>query len=111
MINQIDLIFDEIKTTEINSTDSRKNIVNDKAKFKIYPTPAKEFFQIDTDLNDFEQVLLTIYSSEGKKISTYDMTSSNFKVDLSEFTSGNYFVLISKENSPLGNPILLTVAK
>ena len=111
LINKIDLIFNEIKTTEINSTDSRKNIVNDKAEFKIYPTPAKEFFQIDTDLNDFEQVLLTIYSSEGKKISTYDMTSSNFKVDLSEFTSGNYFVLISKENSPLGNPILLTVAK
>ena len=35
LINKIDLIFDEIKTTEINSTDSRKNIVNEKIQRRI----------------------------------------------------------------------------
>jgi len=110
LINQIDLIFDEIRVQE-NVTDIKTDLNDKNDSFKIFPTPATDFFQINSKLTEFDQVQITIYSSGGKRISTQKLSSANYKVDISDFSSGSYYVFVFRENQLLSNPIPLTVTE
>jgi len=59
------------------------------ADFKIYPNPAKEFFQIETTV---EMESIAVYDVKGKEIKTFSGLQENYSV--SDLSSGLYFLKI-----------------
>lgn len=59
------------------------------ADFKIYPNPAKEFFQIETSV---KMQSISIYDIQGKEIKTFAGLQENYAV--SDLSSGLYFLKI-----------------
>lgn len=63
------------------------------ANFKIYPNPAKEFFQIETTV---EMELISVYDVQGKKIKTFAGLQEYYPV--TDLSPGLYFVKIQLRN-------------
>lgn len=63
---------------------------------KAYPIPTKGVFNIslDLDVNDFEGLSYSIHSPQGQLISNGMVKTNPFSVDISEFSTGVYFVYI-----------------
>src|SRR5699024_7945148 len=57
------------------------------ANFKIYPNPAKDFFQIETTV-DMESI--SVYDIQGKKIKRYAANQQNYSV--TDLSAGLYFL-------------------
>lgn len=63
------------------------------ADFKIYPNPAKEFFQIETSV---EMESISIYDIQGKKIKNYKTSQQNYSV--ADLSAGLYFLRIQLQS-------------
>jgi hypothetical protein len=64
----------------------------DKTIFKIYPNPAHNILNIETEIS--ESVYIEIYNLSGNKISHQLMTGANHSINISNFASGIYFIKI-----------------
>jgi hypothetical protein len=63
-----------------------------------FPNPVKDKMQINTS-NDFTHA--TIFSIDGKRIKESEISSSNNQIDLSDFSSGMYFIQLSNTNKEI----------
>ncbi|HKR07056.1 MAG TPA: T9SS type A sorting domain-containing protein [Bacteroidia bacterium] len=63
-------------------------------KFDVYPNPANEFVVISYHLSGKEKIEITITDITGKKLlhSTFNIQHSTFKIDVSNLSSGIYFI-------------------
>lgn len=64
---------------------------------KVYPNPANDYFAIDFNSNQNEN-LICIYNSLGQEVYRLNSSNKSEKVDVSEFTAGIYFIKVN-ENS------------
>lgn len=86
----------ESKAFSINylSNDSFENISN----VYLYPNPSKEMINIGLTNSDMPKSY-TIYNTLGQKLVTNTITSeSDLSINISNLSSGTYFVQIEKEN-------------
>lgn len=67
-------------------------------KFKIYPNPATDYFQLDSDLKDIE---IIIYNNLGQIVHSEIWSEKIIKIDF--LPNGFYFVQLRKENATLEN--------
>ena len=82
---QIDLTA---STASVNGVDSFLNDV------KIYPNPARDFFQI-TNFNKLNNPIIEVYNMLGKEL--YSTSNSTSKIDVSNFTNGVYLLNINSD--------------
>jgi len=82
---QIDLTA---STASVNGVDSFLNDV------KIYPNPARDFFQI-TNFNKLNNPIIKVYNMLGKEL--YSTSNSTSKIDVSNFTNGVYLLNINSD--------------
>jgi hypothetical protein len=65
--------------------------VSFKDNFQFYPNPAKDVFTIDSTLDNYN---VEIYNILGKKVRLLQNASLQTKIDISDLTTGIYFVKI-----------------
>ena len=75
-------------TASVNGVDSFLNDV------KIYPNPARDFFQI-TNFSKLNNPMIKIYNMLGKEL--YSTSSGSSTIDISNFTNGVYLLKINSD--------------
>jgi hypothetical protein len=81
--------IDTIWNVAVNTNNINKDIID----ITIYPNPSTSYVNIKTELRQYK---IEVYNTEGKKIlSKHSEVSTN--IDLSQFTSGLYYIKISKD--------------
>lgn len=85
-------VSNEVEMLGINQTQSFDN----EWQITVYPNPTVDEFVINSSI---ENCRLTIYNAEGKKMFSKSRIKKNELFNISNFSSGNYKVLI---NSPAG---------
>jgi hypothetical protein len=76
-------------------TESKNNLVNNKATFSISPNPAKNYFLINnTNSNSLNIALLTLTDASGKVMLKKKLSPGNQKIDIASLQKGVYFVTI-----------------
>ena len=80
----------------LNGTLANQEVVIDRA-VKLYPNPTKDILNIDFNGKKFKT--LDVYSLDGKKIMTQDLSSLNtIQVNLSQYPAGIYMVTLIDSN-------------
>ena len=81
---------------QVYFVDSGIRTPNFNVVVKVYPNPSKGIFNISLDLSASDLVGLTysIYSTQGKFIRSGQVETNPFSIDVSEFSSGVYFMYI-----------------
>ncbi len=84
----------EVVTTDcINSVESLNEI-----PFKTYPNPVKETLILEFDTNDFETLDAQIMDVSGKILAAYRVINPMYKIDMSKYTAGVYWIQVRNEN-------------
>jgi hypothetical protein len=65
---------------------------NNKTGFKLFPNPARDILNIETELR--ENTNIEIYNISGCKISTYLMSENHYYINISKLTPGLYFIKV-----------------
>ena len=78
-----------IMETELIETENNEIILN------LYPNPANEFITLKTNLS--EKVIYYIININGQIVRSGQINSNVFKIDVSEFYSGTYFIQVYNE--------------
>jgi len=74
-------------------------VENNSSKIKLFPNPATEELTL-LGLNEFEVLEVSIQNMQGEKIAAYsDVSTGEFKLDVSKLDAGVYFVSIAHESS------------
>ena len=81
----------EIKVKKI--TTSNKNIDGNR-NLVVFPNPTSEVLNV----SNAENARLSVYSIEGRILSTTYSKTDNAKIDVSKFKSGSYIIRITKDN-------------
>lgn len=86
---------------QVYFVDSGIRTLNFNVAVKAYPNPTKGIFNISLDLNASDLVGLTfsIYSTQGKFISSGQIETNPFSIDVSGFSSGVYFMYIHDDTN------------
>ncbi len=87
---EVTALFNSQTTTGISNQDKNQTM--------IYPNPTKNTVSIKLDLGENKMYIIT--NVEGKKMSEGMINSNDFRVDLTEFPSGVYY--LSVVDSPMG---------
>jgi hypothetical protein len=93
----IDSLRPSLKVCYVMPTDIQE-IVVDKNYFNVYPNPASNFVHIKTNINLNDDSKLTIYSEDGKLIISISSVSDDMNIDVSDLSSGYYFVELITTN-------------
>jgi glucose/arabinose dehydrogenase len=67
--------------------------------YKLYPNPAKNYFQISNQNAASQIKKVVVYSFSGKLISTTSVTTENQKINTDQLTNGMYIVQLISSNS------------
>jgi len=94
---QGDIIFN----LEINNPSSEIDEV--EFTFEFYPNPAEDLFKLSLEVNNSnaEEVSIEIISLLGQKVYEQKLEAGNHSIDISELTSGLYFIKASTTNYTL----------
>jgi len=76
-------------------------ISSNSNEINIYPNPADNLITIDLNYNETNADHVNIMSVDGKIVSTLGITSDKTEIDISNFSSGVYFLNINSENSAI----------
>ncbi len=68
------------------------------ANFKVYPNPTQDILKIETQS---QKSILNIYSVDGKLVRNIEV-SNNAEINVSEFATGVYTVVLTDENGNVG---------
>jgi hypothetical protein len=68
------------------------------ANFKVYPNPTQDILKIETQS---QKSILNIYSIDGKLVRNIEV-SNNAEINVSEFATGVYTVVLTDENGNVG---------
>lgn len=68
------------------------------ANFKVYPNPTQDILKIETQS---QKSILNIYSVDGKLVRNVEV-SNNAEINVSEFATGVYTVVLTDENGNVG---------
>lgn len=79
-----------IEITEPKETSNKEIIV------KLYPNPANEYIVIET--KGFLENIYGISNTMGQIVLSGKINSEEFRIDVSEFNAGTYFISVDKEN-------------
>jgi len=74
-----------------NDVDETKGIKNE---FKIYPNPANNFIDIETELKNYS---ISVFDNMGKLILKEKSNQNNTRIDLSPFSNGIYFIQLQSD--------------
>ena len=78
----------------ITSTSPEQEL--EDLNFKVFPNPTKEMVQIESLVSNFE---VEIFNVKGQVIKIFKNQNSTLNIDLNQFPSGQYFIVIkNKEN-------------
>lgn len=80
----------------------RKDFVHVKAK--MYPNPAYDYFFIDFGSQTYGNLNIRIYDSMGRmieEVSDYTETANRFRMDISKYPAGLYFVRVNSNNGDI----------
>jgi len=103
VVAQEGVIIDNLVITE--STLSINEF--ETTTFSVYPNPSKGIFNISTKIPEFN---FSIYDVTGKLILKQDKaktTNNNYSLDISNYTSGVYFLTITSQNTKVTKKLLL----
>ena len=89
---------DEYFTNFYSLILSLPDVEGAKQEFKIYPNPATNYFELDSDL---ENVEITIYNNLGEIVHSEIWSEKAIKIDF--LPTGYYFIQLSKDNNILDN--------
>ncbi len=70
--------------------------------FKIYPNPADSEITVESNLREYDNVLLAIYSIKGQMISKHSVDNSQKKISLDGLPGGMYLYELSNGSRVLG---------
>ena len=87
---EVTALYNSQVTTGISNQEKNQTVV--------YPNPTKNTVSIKLDLGENKKYIIT--NNEGKSMSEGIITGSDFKVDLTEFPSGVYYLNVV--DSPMG---------
>jgi len=91
------------ETYSINDNDLAGNIA-------LYPNPTSGQFNLEVELNSLEQLTINIVNVLGEvvlEVENNEVLNSSYKVDLSEFSNGVYYVSIKTANSVMVKQVVL----
>ncbi len=77
------LLLSSIESTEIEP-------------FKIYPNPVTDYIKVSLTLDD----QVSIFSSDGKLCSQYNVASTSDRIEVSALEPGMYFIILRNKNKP-----------
>ncbi len=80
--------------TALSSSDEIKN----ENRCTLYPNPVENVVNFQIDNSSFKHVTINVYGPLGQKIYSSKFRSSKYKIDLSTWENGNYFVKISSND-------------
>lgn len=85
----------------LNETRQKNNV------FNIYPIPASDYLQIETDPTHI--INAELFDIQGQKIKTINLnkTISDFKIDISNFKTGTYILTLNTGTELLKEKILI----
>lgn len=90
-------------------TSINKNINSNTA---VYPNPSKDIFHFNIENNNTKQILLKVFNTQGievfEKYITYDDKDTAIIWNASEFNSGIYFYILSRDNVIEKGKLLVT---
>ena len=75
-------------------------------KISIYPNPAKDYLTVHYKAN--QKHTITVYSSLGKLLATYNNAENNFQVPVAHLANGLYFITVREDS---GNTATLKFVK
>lgn len=79
----------------LSMDDILSDVTINNITYKIYPNPAKHHLFIKTTLNNN---IISVYSSQGNFTKRIEVNSGLSNIDISEFSSGIYFIEILNSN-------------
>ena len=77
----------------------------DFSNFKIYPVPASNEITIDAKTNVIESI--TLFDIIGKEIYSFSVDSQIIKIDVSNYTKGNYVLQVKSDKGILNRKIII----
>jgi len=87
----------ELKTTENTIYISEPNeISSEEIIVKLYPNPANDYIIIET--KDLLDNTYRISNTKGQIVLSGKINSEEFKIDVSEFNTGTFFINVDQEN-------------
>ncbi len=81
---------------------SVRNIAGQTNWINFYPNPANDHITIDIKKNDLQDVTLSVYDLNGKRLSTHILADQN-QLDISHLKPGVYILKSSVNHTELGN--------
>ena len=100
---------DTCKAISVYSEKAIDNIVSDNVIYRIYPIPANNMINIESEFNEKTDVLIRIFSMEGKDfyqkaINGVEILRTKLDLDLPK---GLYFIKIGDKNNSITQKIII----
>jgi len=98
-------------TTTFTNVQTRENekVFGDLDQTNIFPNPASDFINLETELDKSQNVTIELISSSGMKVLTQNLlVSDGFstnRISVSDLTSGVYYIRLSTEDDVLTRKI------
>ncbi len=84
-----------IVVEELNNNETETNIdVVQDFEVNVYPNPTVEGVIVETSFENEEQIFMTITDMQGRKIYQQEIQTDKERINLSEYSSGIYFLKI-----------------
>ena len=86
-----------------NSTVDVANISDSEPEFNIYPNPANDFIDIETD---FKNCYFSVFDITGKLILREKIVQNKTRIDLSSYSNGLYFIQLQNAEKILSKKFI-----
>jgi hypothetical protein len=104
-----EITYYRLKQTDFDGKYSYSDIIavtNSNKEFKIYPNPSNDGYVYIDNLENVHQI--KVLNAKGQVLNQYTSISSNsLKINLSEFKSGLYYIVINTSNRVVTEKILI----
>lgn len=86
-----------------NSTTGIDQEIDNNIDFNIYPNPANDFIDVETD---FKNCSITVFDNIGHLILKEKMVQNKTRIDLSGFSNGLYFIQLQSEDKMISKKFI-----
>ena len=102
---KVDEIFNKLLACGVEGLLTEPRQLCGEHALKIYPNPAQEYFYLDYDANDVEEVAL--YDISGKRV-TFSQSYSEDGISIKGFPSGVYIVVMKTQGAIFKQKLLIS---
>ena len=100
--------YDGVMYRTINGGGTPVESITQNDLVSVYPNPAQDFIQVETKSNDLNTASYKLMNQSGIEVLNGDVNSSSFSIDITQLSSGIYYLNLIGNDMIINQKIVIT---